>query len=229
MKLPTQKECLDYFTEYKVPDNIFRHCCQVRKVAVFLARQLQQKQVPINVEFVSCLGYFHDLCKMIVLKDFVANEFHKDAIATAEQKEFWKEMQKKYPDHYEGEMAYELFKDKYPELALALRSVSSPKNQDPSWEQLIVHYADLRVLREKVVLVSERLAYLRQRYPRSDELWSKHEQKLRLQEQEIFSKLSFVPDQLAEEIEKDMNLKDMNLNMKINKSSKTSSTVQHGQ
>ncbi len=197
LNLPTQQQCLSYFAEYKVPDNIFRHCCKVREVAVFLAQQLRAKNVRINVEFVSCLAYFHDLCKMIVIKDFGANEFHKDAVVTEEQVQFWKEMQNKYQNHYEGEMAYKLFKDKYPELALALRDVSSPRNLDPSWEELVVHYADWRVLREKVVLLSERLAYLKKRYPRDDDSWFKYELLMKAQEQKIFSHLAFSPEQLA--------------------------------
>lgn len=201
-KLPTEKQCLNYFTEYKVPSNIFKHCCKVQEVAVFLAKQLKQKGVLVNVDFVSCLAYFHDLCKMVTIKDFGANEFHKDQVITPEQKEFWEEMKKKYPSHYEGEMAFQLFKELYPELALSLRNVSSSKNENPSWEQLVVHYADLRVLREQVVTIPERLAYLRQRYPRGDEIWNKHEQKICEQEQKIFSNLSFTPDELAEEIEK---------------------------
>jgi len=211
MDLPTEKQCLNYFTEYKVPDNIFKHCCKVREVAIFLARQLQGKGVPVNVEFVSCLAYFHDLCKMITIKEFGANEFHKDAVVTEEQARFWKEMQKKYQNYYEGEMAHELFKDKYPELALALRDVSSPRNLEPTWEELVVHYADWRVLREKVVLLSERLAYLRTRYPRSDEAWQSYEQLIKAQEQKLFFNLSFAPDELAAEMRE------------------TSPTVQHGQ
>lgn len=203
MKLPTEQQCLNYFTEYKVPDNIFRHCCKVREVAVFLARQLHGKGIPVNVEFVSCLAYFHDLCKMVVLlADFGKNKFHQDAAITPEQKFFWEEMQKKYPDHYEGEVAHQIFKGLYPELAVSLREVSSPKNENPSWEQLLVHYADLRVLRENVVTLSERLDYLRQRYQRGKEIWDKHEQKIRQQEQKLFSHLSFAPDHLAVEMQR---------------------------
>lgn len=207
LKLPTEKECLNYFAEYKVPGNIFRHCCKVREVAVFLAKRLEGKKIPIDVGFVSCLAYFHDLCKMVVLKDFGKNEFHKNAVITTEQKEFWAEMQKKYPQHYEGEMTYQIFKDVYPELALSLKTVSNSKNESPTWEQLIVHYADLRVLREKVVTVSERLEYLRQSYPRSEEIWKKHEQKIEQEQQKIFSNLAFAPHELAEEMKREIEQK----------------------
>jgi len=201
-KLPTEKECFNYFTEYKVPENIFRHCCKVREVAVYLAQRLKEKGVSINLEFVSCLAYFHDLCKMVVITDFGKNKFHQNAAITPEQELFWQEMRNKFENHYEGEMAYAIFKDTYPELALSLKKVSSPKNENPSWEELVVHYADLRVLREKVVLVSERLAYLRQRYPGSDEKWEKHEQAIQILEKKIFSHLAFHPDQLTVEIGK---------------------------
>ncbi len=207
MKLPTEQQCLNYFAEYKVPDNIFRHCCKVREVAVFLAKRLEGKKIPINVEFVSCLAYFHDLCKMIVIKDFGANEFHKDATVTKEQAKFWEEMQQKYQNHYEGEMAHKIFKDKYPELALALRDVSSPRNQNPTWEELVVHYADWRVLREKIVLLGERLAYLKKRYPRTAEAWDKYERLIKSQEQKIFSELSFDPGELAEEMGREIEQK----------------------
>jgi len=226
MRLPTEQQCLDYFTDYKVPGNIFRHCCKVREVAVFLATRLQEKKVPINVEFVSCLAYFHDLCKMVVITDFGKNKFHKDAKITSEQKEFWEEMRKKYPQHYEGEVAYLIFKDAYPELASSLRYVSSSKNEDPTWEQLIVHYADLRVLQEKVVAASDRLAYLRQRYPHGDEVWDKHEQKIRQQEQKIFFPLSFDPDELGAKLEEMNREMKREMNRKIEQ---TSSQVQHGQ
>lgn len=209
-RLPTEQQCLDYFNKYKVPDNIFRHCCKVREVAVFLAQELQKK-VPIDVEFVSCLAYFHDLCKMIVIKDFGKNQFHKDAVITEEQKEFWQEMQKKYPDMYEGEVAHQLFKDTYPELAASLQQVSSSKNEEPSWEQLIVHYADLRVLRERVVTVSERFEYLHQRYPRPQEVWKKHQDRVRKEEQKIFAHLSFEPDQVADQVNKSLSEKSLSV------------------
>ena len=177
-RLPTEQQCLNYFTEYKVPDNIFKHCCKVREVSVFLAQRLKEKNVPINIEFVNCLALFHDLCKMVVIKDFGAG-IHKNALLTLEQKEFWEELQKKYPQHYEGEMAYDIFKDLYPELAHSLKNVSSSKNENPTWEELLVHYADLRVLRERVVTLAERLAYLHQSYQRPEEMWKKHEKKVR--------------------------------------------------
>ena len=201
MKLPTEQQCLNYFVKYKVPDNIFKHCCAVRNVAVFLAARLKEKNVPINAEFVNSLALFHDLCKMIVIKDFGRNDFHKDAVITPEQAAFWHEMQQKYPRHYEGEVAYELFKDLYPELALSLQQVSNPQNEAPKWEEMVVHYADWRVLGEKVVSLAERVAYLRQRYQRSDDTWNKYGQTVRQQEQKIFSFLSFAADGLAAEME----------------------------
>ncbi|MBI2582181.1 hypothetical protein HYV87_03605 [Candidatus Woesearchaeota archaeon] len=209
MRLPTEQQCLNYFTEYKVPDNILKHCCKVREVAVFLAERLKERNFPIDIEFVSCLAYFHDLCKMIVITDFGKNKFHQEAVITPEQAEFWKKMQQKFPQHYEGEVAYELFKEIYPELASSLKKVSSSKNDTPTWEEMVVHYADLRVLGERVVTVRERVAYLRQRYQHSQEIWQKHQQMAQEQEQKIFSHLAFTPDDLGMEISRKFENKNM--------------------
>ena len=200
MNLPTQQQCLDYFTKYKVPENIFHHCQRVQKVSVVLAEKLQQK-VPVNIELVRCLGILHDLFKMITIKEFGKNHYHKEAVITAEQQQFWTEMQQTYPDLYEGDVAYIIFKDEFPELAVALENVSNPRHENYTWEERIVHYADWRVLQEKIVLLEERLAYLRERYPRPSEVWERYAQKIKKMEQTIFLHLSFPPEQLEQQVD----------------------------
>ena len=63
IKLPTQQQCLDYFEEYKVPENIQRHCLKVQEVAVFLAGKLKNSGVKINIELVQAAleGGRHEL------------------------------------------------------------------------------------------------------------------------------------------------------------------------
>ena len=203
MKLPTEQQCLDYFAEYKVPKNIFSHCVKVREVSVFHAK-LMQSGMKINVDFVSCLSLSHDLFKVVSLKALEPNEFHKYQFS-AEEIAGWKSLRGKYPGKHEGEVAYEIFKDEYPEFAVSLKNVSSPHHENPSWEELIVHYADWRVFQEKVVPLSQRLAYLRQQYPRSDEAWNSYEKKIRKMEFTIFSNLSFSPELLSENMDIEIN------------------------
>ncbi len=201
MILPTQHQCLDYFAEYNVPDNIFFHCQRVQKVSLMLAEELQKKNIPLNLELVRCLGILHDLFKMITIKEFGKNHYHKDAKITEEQEEFWKRMQEKYFDMYEGEVAYLILKDTFPELAIALKNVSNPKHEDYTWEERIVHYADWRVLQEKIVLLDERLAYLQQRYPRPGDVWDRYAKKIKKMEQTIFTNLDFLPEQLEQQVD----------------------------
>ena len=52
MKLPNELQCLKYFEEYKVPDNIFQHCLLVRKISIFLANELKKSGMDINIEFI---------------------------------------------------------------------------------------------------------------------------------------------------------------------------------
>ena len=213
MNLPTEQECLNYFKEYVVPQNIFRHCLKVREVSVFLAQKLlqqqqlhqlqklQQNDTPINVDFVSCLALFHDMFKVVTFKDInkVKNKFHTYTFSEAE-KAMWKKLRGQYQNKYEGEIASMVVKEKYPELAFSLTRVSDPHVENPTWEESIVHYADWRVFQEKIVSLQERLAYLRERYPRSDDAWTRYAQKIKEQEERIFSKLDFTAEELAEKM-----------------------------
>lgn len=204
MKLPTEKQCLDYFARYNVPKNIFAHCLKVREVSVFLAAKLMQSGINIDQEFVSCLSLSHDLFKAVSLKTLEPNEFHKYPFS-AEEIAARESLREKYPGKHEGEVAYEIFKDEYPEFALSLKNVSNPHHENPSWEEMIVHYADWRVFQEKVVPLSRRLDYLRQQYPRSDDAWNRYEKKIRQIEAKIFSNLSFDPERLGENVDKETN------------------------
>ncbi|MBI2667051.1 hypothetical protein HYX13_05555 [Candidatus Woesearchaeota archaeon] len=201
MNLPTEPECMDYFEQYVVPKNIFHHCLKVREVSFFLAQQLLQKKVQVNVHFVNCLALFHDMFKVVTLKELAPNKFHKYQF-TEKEKEMWKKLREQYPNLYEGDVANLILKDKYPELAFSLTRVSNPHAENLSWEESIVHYADWRVFQEKIVPLQERLVYLRERYPRSDDAWMKYAQKIKEQEEKIFSRLSLTPEELAEKIKK---------------------------
>ena len=214
MKLPTEKQCLDYFTRYNVPKNIFAHCLKVREVSVFLAARLMQSGIKIDQNFVSCLSLSHELFKAVSLKTLEPNKFHKYRFS-AEEIATRKSLREKYPGKHEGEIAYEVFREEYPEFALSLKNVSDPHHENPSWEEMIVHYSDWRVFQEKVVPLSQRLAYLQQQYPRSDDAWNRYEKKIRQIETKIFSNLSLDPERLDENVDKEMNQKIDKMEMKI--------------
>jgi len=199
--LPTPDQSLRYFDDYKVPGNIKAHCLRVRDVSRFLAEHLFQTGQTINVEFTDRLGIFHDLFKVVALSELKPNRFH-DYVHTPEERAMWKKLRMQYPNMYEGEVAYLVFKDEFPELALALKKVSNPRETDFSWEEKIVHYVDVRVFQDTIVSIADRLVYLRERYPRNDNAWDLFEQKIRKLEQEIFSQLPFSPEDVKPLIEK---------------------------
>lgn len=219
IKLPTEQQCLDYFDEYKVPKNIFTHCLIVREVAVFLAKELSNKlkeqktkqesghgteqKTEINVKFVSCLALLHDLFKVVAISELKPTKYH-DYPFSEEEIVMWKSLRRKYPNMYEGEVAYLIFKDKFPELAKSLRDVSNPRNENPSWEELIVHYADWRVFQNNVVLLRDRLSYLQEMYPREDHVWDSYNKRILELEQKIMSIIQMKPEELKDKVQKEL-------------------------
>ena len=200
MKLPNELQCLKYFEEYKVPDNIFQHCLLVRKISIFLANELKKSGMDINIELVECASLLHDLFKMASLKTLESNQFYQNNF-TEEEVEMWKKLKETYPEKHENEIAYEIFKEEYPELALALKNVSDPHKRDKTWEEMVSQYGDWRVFQTKIVSISERLAYLKERYPRPKENWDNYSQFMLLMEKFIFSHLNFTPEKVAEMME----------------------------
>src|SRR3989344_7819875 len=159
MNLPTEQQCLKYFEEYTVPENILQHCLQVRNVSVFLAEQLKKAGIEVDLDLVNCLALLHDLFKLVSLKSLEPTKYYQNNF-TAEQIEMWKKLRFEYPDMHENEIAFEVFKDEFPELALSIKNTSDPKVIDKTWEELIVNYSDWRVLQTRVVSLNQRATYL---------------------------------------------------------------------
>lgn len=200
MNLPTEEQCLNYFIKYRVPLNIYSHCLKVQKVANFLAREMNKKGVQLNLELVNCLALLHDLFKVVAIPDLRPNKFH-DYQHTSEEIEMWDFLRKKYPDIHEGEVAYLIFKDEFPELALALKGVSSHEKKEKSWEEWIVHYADWRTFRNEIISLPERLAYLKEQYAGYNEYWVEREQMMQEIENKITQSINLNPEKLKQLVE----------------------------
>jgi len=199
--LPTEQECLDLFKKYVVPENIVHHCLKVQQVSVFMGQKLKEQGKllelkSINLDFVSRLALCHDMFKMAALNDITPNKYHQ-RVFNEQEVAMWKYLREKYPQMYEGDVGYEIFKDTYPEFALSLKRVSSPWIDNPTWEEIIVHYCDWRVFQEKVVSLVERMAYLREYYSRNQIVWNEYEVRCKAQEEKIFFHLDFKPDDLS--------------------------------
>ncbi len=198
MNLPSEEQCFQYFEEYKVPQNIKEHCLKVKELANFLAKKLKEVGVEINLELVDRAAFLHDIFKVVVLKDIKPNKYHQHDFS-AEQITMWKHLRKKYPHMYEGEVAYLVFKDDFPELALALKNGGNPRYENHSWEELVVHYADFRIFRGEVVPLKVREAYIQDFYPAKEGVWEAYFKKIKKEEEKIFNHLNFNPEELKEE------------------------------
>ncbi len=201
MKLPTDEQCLNYFEKYHVPGNILKHCKKVRDVAIFLAEELQKKGIDVNIELVGKASYLHDLFKVVVLEELTPSEQYHPEDYTEDEIAMWKQLREKYSGKYESEVAHEIFKDEFPELALVVKNSSDPYNMSKTWEELVVHYADWRITGEEIIVLDKRLVYLRQRYPRDDDAWDKYEHVIKADEEKIFENLPFQPEKLKDKME----------------------------
>ncbi|MDP3640710.1 MAG: hypothetical protein Q8R53_05960, partial [Nanoarchaeota archaeon] len=124
-----------------------------------------------------------------------SSRFHH-YIYSEEEIAMWQMLRAKFAGKFEGEIAHDIFKDDFPELAAALLRQGNPQ-AILSIEEKIVRYADLRIFQEKVVPKEQRFAYLRERYPRPDDVWRGYEEKAGRLEKEMFSLLPFQPEELA--------------------------------
>jgi HD superfamily phosphodiesterase len=134
---------------FGVPLHIRKHSLAVAKLGVFLAKKLKEKGISVDVDLVDRACLLHDLLRICdprfrggydrsaEFRILARKSCHEDA-------------------------AYELLKDKYPELALAVKrhryaALLDEKDKPVTWEEKIVYYADKRVMHDRIVPLKERL------------------------------------------------------------------------
>jgi uncharacterized protein len=201
ISLPSQEQCLNYFEEYKVPKNIKKHCMKVQEIAVFLAKKLNEAGIMVDVEMVRAGAILHDLFKIAAIKDLEPNKFHTYQF-TEEELEMRSKLIKKFPGMYENEIAYEIFKDDFPQLALTIKREGDPHNNDKTWEEKIINYADTRIFKEEIVTLDERFSYLVEKYKAPVGFWENKLNEIKEQEDKIFSIIGLDQNNLKEEMEK---------------------------
>jgi len=199
IKLPSPEECLEYFEYYKVPGNIKAHCLAVQKTAIFLARELNHEGAKINVTLLNCLTVFHDMFKAATIdyddEKSSSNRFHNHPLS-AEEYALWQKLRTAYPNMNETQIAQEVLKVDYPELAALL--VHEKQGHTP--EQALSNYCDWITLKDEVVTLKERLLYLLQAYPEKKMFYFNEAKKIKEYEKEIFAKLNFPPEELKVKI-----------------------------
>jgi len=206
---PSEEECYRLLSEYHVPENIVRHSQQVTKIAVFLAEKLKKKGIEIDVGLVRAAGILHDIARPLNFKDFSKAYIPP----TEEDLKIWRELKNKYSGMGHTDAGYEIFKGKYPELALIIRrhNFMAVINDKPdTWEEKIINYSDKRVAHENIVTISERIIEGNKRWfkehpdKKEDKEETRKIKEINLDfEKEIFSIIGIDPDRLEEEMDKE--------------------------
>lgn len=158
-------------------DHIIDHSVMVSNIALFLTRKLKTHSPDLNPRLVTSAALLHDITKT---RSFDTNESHSET---------------------GGAMLTELG---YPEIGNIVRQhvlLDTLQADPPVLEQEIVNYSDKRVLHDRVVPLSERLAYIKVRYGTQNEfkdrikvMWAQ----AAALEDKLFLHLDIAPDQLQD-------------------------------
>ncbi len=201
MNLPTEQQCLDYFEQFAVPENIKAHCLTVQQVAVFLAEKLQKQGEEIDVQLVRTAALLHDLFKMVSIKSIEPTPYHLHNFSEREIA-MWKKLRQEHEGKHESDVAYEFFKEDFPELARVLLQEGNPYLRERSMADALLLYADYRVLKTDIVTLNERFAYLEETYhQKNPEFWKEFKEYLLREEANLFRNLPFKPEELKANVE----------------------------
>ncbi len=194
---PKKEQCLQYFEDYSVPYNIKDHCVKVSKIAKFLAEELKEQGVEIDVILCESLGLVHDLFKVAVLDELRSFKDHPEK-HTNKEIEMHKKLRQQFQGKHESEIAYDVFKDKFPKFAKIILQSGNAIEKKKSFEEKIVHYVDWRVSQETICSLDARLKYLSERYERKATFWQEATIEIKKIERELFDIITFEPEELKE-------------------------------
>lgn len=142
MKIPSQEECFKLIKKMGMMDHIIDHSVMVSNVTHFLCHNIK-KSVPaseLDTRLATNAALLHDITKT---RSFTTKESHSET---------------------GGQLLFDMG---YPEVGNIIRQHVILDEYDicsPVSEQEIVNYSDKRVLHDKIVSLSQRLEYIKQRY-----------------------------------------------------------------
>jgi len=195
--------------EYHVPPHIVNHSKAVAKLAVFLAQRLNENGAAVDVTLLEGACLLHDLLRVLDFKESDFNLFEQNL--PQQEKAKWQRLRSKYKSITHEDAAYDILREQYPVLALAIkrhRYMALPdENEKPdTWEEKLLYYADKRVMHDTIVPLKERLAEGHKRNVLSH--GSEAKSKINIakvdpltyeMEKEIFDKIGLDPDEVTHE------------------------------
>jgi putative nucleotidyltransferase with HDIG domain len=203
MNLPTEEEVVRLQEYYRFPNHLLNHVKTVKKVVLFLAKELNKKGEDYNLELLGVGAELHDIAKPLTFlrrKPGEAEKFGWDPVPE-ENFDFWEEEKKQFPAEYNhADMGAEILKD-YPELAEVVvhHAIKNIFDFHLTKEAILLNYAD-KIAMRKVVTLEQRFSYLKERYGIGEEE-RKYFNKYKEIQKEIFNKLGFPAEELAQRIE----------------------------
>ncbi len=207
---PTYKECLAIIKAHHVPPHIVNHSMVVAKLAVFLAQKLKEKGEAVDLNLVRGACLLHDIAKICDFKELDCNRFGQPV--PAEDKEKWRRLREKYKGIPHEHAAYDILKEKYPALAMAVKKhryldILNENEKPDTWEEKLVYYADKRVLHDKIVTLEERLteghkrnAFLHKSQARMKNVEVEVDPLIYNLEKEIFDKIGLNPLDITDDL-----------------------------
>jgi putative nucleotidyltransferase with HDIG domain len=204
INLPTEQEIEQLHEYYRIPDHLLKHVRAVKKVVLYLATELNKKGEDYNVALLGVAAELHDIGKPLTFprrKPEEVEKFGYDPIPE-ENFGFWKKIKGDLGlDSSHPELGAMILRD-YPELAEVVgnHSVRQILNSNLSKEAVLLNYVD-KITMTKVVTLEQRFAYLRERYSRPQNEDERVFARYKQIETEIFNKLGFPAEELAQRIE----------------------------
>lgn len=148
------KKLLD---EYHVPEHIRRHCEQVTKLALLLARKFALAGDNIDENLLMSAGMLHDLVRVVDFREFNPQKLPK---ASPQDIAFWEQLRNKYKGMHHADAAgmilTELSEAKVGKIIQQHKFVQILQGFD-CLEAKILYYADKRVEHDKIVPLTQRL------------------------------------------------------------------------
>jgi putative nucleotidyltransferase with HDIG domain len=160
IKIPSVEECFQLLAQCHVPKHIIRHCQATAGLAVELAEKIAANGIEVNVDFVHRACLLHDIMRVCDFAKPLEHIF--DSPANEEDLQKWREFSERYKGIRHEQAGYEFLKDKYPEIALAIKkhaykALIEKENCPQTIEEKLVYYADKRAMHDRVVSLAERL------------------------------------------------------------------------
>jgi len=160
MKIPSVEDCYELLAQCHVPKHIIRHCQATAALAVELAEKIAANGIEVDIDFVHRACLLHDIIRFCDFCEPLELMFEEPASEKDLQR--WRLLSERYKGARHEEAGYEFLKDKYPEIALAIKrhaygALIQKENCPQTIEEKLVYYADKRVMHDKVVSLAERL------------------------------------------------------------------------